>query len=155
MLKKLSVLIFLVLVLSACDGRRETVTICEVDQAIFGAEILPGYSIVQLDAIGDRVSIQADSIHFEIEPYLDHFHMDLEGAIEFWEMTSFLMPDGLTIEVDATDTHIIVKRITDFEEMSQVDLAAIYDLDDDVRFISLRLTVERIEDEQGGTCQVQ
>jgi len=156
MFKKLSVLIILVLVivLSAC-GRRETVTICEVDEAILGADSLPGYSTVRLEAVGDRVVIQADYIHFEIGPYLDHFHMDLEEAIEFWEFTSFLMPDGLTIEVDSTDTHLIIKSITDFEEMSQEDLAAIYGVDDNVRFISLRLTLERIEEEQGGTCQVQ
>jgi len=154
MFKKLSVLIILIFILSACN-RRETVTVCEADQAFFGEDRLPGYSTVRLEATGDRVIVQTDTIHFEIEPYLDHFHMTLEEAIEFWEMMDFLMPDGLTIEVDTTDTHIIVKTITDFEEMSQVDLAAIYDLDEGVRFISLRLTVERIEDEQDGTCQVQ
>ena len=151
--KRVAVLSIFVLALSACGG--ESVTICEVDQAFLGEEGFPGHSSVQLEASGDTVDIMEEEAFFEIDYYLDHFHMTLEDAVEFWESARHMMPDGITIEVDTSDRYLILRTFYDFDEISQDDLQAIFGGDEDTSRISLRLTIERIEDEQGGTCNTE
>jgi len=154
MLKKLGIVVCLgfVLVLIGC-GRTETVTTCTVNQAFFGAEPFPGYSSVRLEARGNQVNVQTDTLNFEILPYLTFFNMTLGEVVEFWEVTAEFVPDGMSLEVSVTDTHIVITTVSDYTAMSRADLEAM--LGQGARAVSLEMTVDNIENLQGGVCVVE
>jgi len=151
MFKKLLFAVAMLLVLTACTGRRETTTVCLFDELHFGDEILPGYKVVELEAIGDRINVQTERLVFDFEgeeDQLDEFIDFLEEMVAFILMATV---DAITLEITAvTDTSVTLLTITDFAAMSEEELRVYLD---DYNFISLELLIEELE-EDGATCTV-
>ena len=148
MLKKMSVLfaVGVVFVLTACGGRRETTTVC-VNNGVdfFGVGVL-GNMTMEIEAIGDRVTVENARIVFDFEGEEDYIDEIVE-SIEFFAMMAV---DGLTVDIEVEGTNVSLIMITDYDAMSEEDLRVMLEGYD---FISLELTVEALE-EDGATCTV-
>jgi len=154
MFKKFSILcaVGAVLVLAACGGRAETTTICELNEIDFMGEILPGYSAIEFDAVGDRVNVRRERLVFDLTGEEDDIDEVVAGLEEMIELFVMVLDDGITSDVIVGDDSTVTWLITtDFDAMSEEDLETYLQGYD---FISLELSVEGMEDDEGFTCRV-
>jgi len=131
--------------------KRETITICTMNQAFIGEDNFPGFVTIQVEAFDDKILLQIETQNFELSHYLQFFNKTLEEAINFWELEKTKLPEGLTLEIKTTDTHIIIKKVSNYSEMSCEDLETL--LLSNRNFLSLRATVGDAVITKNSVCQ--
>ena len=156
-------------VLVACGSREETIMICEFDDAYLPMiGLMNGSETITIEAAEDYVVMIEEFIRFELEEFLEVFGIQAENVPMLWdELASFSdvighldrevyeAIDQITVELyDVTDTYVIVRIITRYDDMSDEELEIYLDNFQRFDFISLQLVVEGIEAD-GGVCEVQ
>jgi len=157
-----------ILVLTGC-GRRETVTVCEFDDAF-----LPiigwthGSETITIEATGDYVDVVEMVVRFDLDEFLDLFDIDESEIASLWqvlmdeadligyvERSVYEAINAMTMELyEVNANYVVIRKITNYSEMSSADMM-IY-LEDYQRgdFISLELIIGNLESE-GAVCVVQ
>jgi len=136
------------------ERERKTLTLYKTSQAYINDTTFPGYSFVKLEAFDDEVLTQKVTQNFEIDYYLELHEMTLEEAINALEITKSKPQTGVALEIDKTDTHIIVTTTSNYTKMSHTDLVNSGTLlEPNNKYVSLKLVVDKIINTQGGILQ--
>jgi len=129
----------------------ETLSIYKINQAFIGETGFSGYTTIELEALGDEVLIQTVTRNFDIDYYLRVFKITLDEAIKSWVLTKVKIPAGTTLEIDTTDTHIIITTRLNYKDMLHSDLLALgAELNPNENYVSLNSIIDNIVNIKSG-----
>ena len=151
MLRKLATIVVLggILVLSACSGGRDRRIVCTFDRVEFSGETLSGHTRIEMDGVGNRLSVERSFLYFDLGEQEDvaAFIEEIEHEVH---VLDYFLVDGLEMAVySITDDYLILLGTANYDEMDDAALRRL--LDGDGQFVSLGLTVEHYESE-GAVC---
>jgi len=151
----LTLLIGMVFILTACGGRVETTTVCEIEQNdTMGA--IGGRFVVTLEATGDRITYARLRMSYDVAELLEQASLTQGREVELDELLAdlergmaMLSVEGVEVEVELVGDYIYTVQVYDFDVLSDQDFRRFFG---NVDFLSLSISIEEYEDDLGGVC---